>query len=545
MQMKKRRHCLSLVAALFLLLGVRHSKANVYATNIKIDGALTNGWVAPGFPAQISYILNEPASAGVQMEILAGSNVIRSFSATNGQPGTLAGSNAFSWDGTDSRGSNVAPALYSVQITAAASGYSDWTNINAGASNFYVFFPRGIDVNKNTNSLFYGRVFVSNPNPPDVGIYKFNADGSPADEGAFGSGEWGWAGNFYSPWKISIGFDDAVYIDDWAGQGTVPVFDQTIGTNLQIAVASDAYPTNTAVELSGIYVTGHADNQELWATDFEPGASSLGVFFWTMTNDIVPFGGDTNGLNLFYAISVTNSDLVNVPYDLAVASNRFIYVIQKVIAPDPSVSAVLCFPPWTNGAPAETKALWAVGADDTNYVNAYGIDVSPDGLFVAVAVRGQGTDSESLTNGNLTILSAANGTLVRRFSMTNDFEGNGSQFADVAWDRVGNLYALDAAASMCRVYSPPGPNQATTVGIEKIEVLSSLQAPQLSEGTLTTNGFGLWLHGQPDVGYVVQLSTDLLSWTNVATNFDTAADRFITLPSTADTQDFYRAVVLR
>ena len=96
----------------------------------KSTGSSPNSWVAPGYPAQISYILNEPATGGVSLQILSGTNLIKSFFATNGQPGALLGSNSFVWDGTDLNGSNVTPGLYNLQITAGAAGYADWTNIN-------------------------------------------------------------------------------------------------------------------------------------------------------------------------------------------------------------------------------------------------------------------------------------------------------------------------------------------------------------------------------------------------------------------------------
>ena len=56
---------------------------------------------------------------------------------------------------------------------------------------------------------------------------------------------------------------------------------------------------------------------------------------------------------------------------------------------------VLCFPPWTNGAPPETVAKWAIGSGDPWLANAFGVDVNPAGTFVAVAVRGFGRQSQN------------------------------------------------------------------------------------------------------------------------------------------------------
>lgn len=552
-QMKHcRRHRVFLAGLALLLFPLLPCRANVYATDLKLNGSLTNSWVAPGFPALVSYILNEPATGGVQVHICAGTNILKTFLATNGQPGALTGSNAFLWDGTDSHGSNVAQGLYTLQITAGAVGYADWTNITDDGTNFEVDYPISVDVNKNTNSPYYGRVFVGNapptypeaPPPPGDGIYKFNADGSPADEGGFSDGGYGWGGpigGLYSPWKIVVGANDRVYINDWDTSGTVLDFDNLIDPNFVIALASDAYPTDT-VDLGGLYLTGSPTNQQIWMTDAGTYAPSLGVLRWNLQADGTVLVGDSNAA---VVVAATNSALSVSPWDLAVATNGCIYVIQLVGQPGDPANRVLCFPPWTNGAPPETAAKWAIGRGDMWLANAYGVDVNPEGTFVAVAVRGSGSlvpEDNAANGGNLSIFSAASGQLVKRFAIEED-DSSTNQFTDVAWDNVGNLYALDLNAQVWRAYSPPGTNQATTVCVAGIEFLNTLQPPQLSQATMTTNGATFMLDGQSDVTYVVQLSTNLMDWTDVDTNFDTVPDRFISLPPTTDPQDFYRAVV--
>ena len=58
--------------------------------------------------------------------------------------------------------------------------------------------------------------------------------------------------------------------------------------------------------------------------------------------------------------------------------------------------------------------------------------------YVAVAVRGTG-DSESGQSGLLNLYYATNGQF-----FTNLDQTGGDLYLDVAWDNVGNLYALDA-----------------------------------------------------------------------------------------------------
>ena len=108
----------------------------------------------------ISYRLNEPADAGVIVEIHSEATVVRAFTNAPGSPGALRGANTLIWNVRNEQGEFVPFGFYTVQITAAGNGHGDWTQIsddfNAG-----VFQPRGIAVNRNANSPYYGRVFVA------------------------------------------------------------------------------------------------------------------------------------------------------------------------------------------------------------------------------------------------------------------------------------------------------------------------------------------------------------------------------------------------
>ena len=64
-------------AVLLVLLLVPRAQANVYATNIRLNGSLTNVTVSGS--VTISYTLNEPASAGLILEIKSGLNTLRTF----------------------------------------------------------------------------------------------------------------------------------------------------------------------------------------------------------------------------------------------------------------------------------------------------------------------------------------------------------------------------------------------------------------------------------------------------------------------------------
>ena len=84
-QMKTdRRNRCQLVVALLLLWGCLSGRANVYATNIKLNGSTNNAAIVPGRPVRISYILNEPAT-NVLVRLLSGATVVwsNSLAGTN------------------------------------------------------------------------------------------------------------------------------------------------------------------------------------------------------------------------------------------------------------------------------------------------------------------------------------------------------------------------------------------------------------------------------------------------------------------------------
>ena len=551
-----------LLVALFLMLSFCPStRANVYATDIQINGSLQAGVVVPGAPVTISYILNDTASR-VSVQIYSGTNIAKTFSSSNGAAGTNAGFNAVAWNGTNDHGAAAAAGVYNVRITAAADGYDTWTNISDDGTNFQVFYPTSITVNKNTNSPYYGRVFIGNgyPGPGGAtppGILKCNTDGSPADEGGFSTGGYPWGGGGFaqpSPWKMDVGSDDRLYVDDWAqngaANGVVVSFDQLISTNYLNVLRPDNYPY-PEISLSGLAVCGQGTNMQIFMADYNIlYDGGLGLLSWTFDANGVIATNDTGTVD----VALTNdSDLSLSPYAVCVDVKSNIYTIQDVQS-DPNLqsalndtnSKVLCFPPTPAGGPPDTTSLWNIGQGDPTLVNCYGVAVDTPATFVAVASRGFGcnTCGDDLHDGALSIFAATNGDLVTNF--TADAEGNTNQeFFDVAWDNVGNLYTVygedGLSQSGWRVYSPPGSNQATTVAIPFIQVYHAITPPRLSQPAACMGQLNFTLTGQSNVTYIIQQSPDLMNWTPVATNASPTSSQTISV-SPPDSQDFYRAV---
>src|SRR5262249_15966549 len=150
--------------------------------------------------------------------------LVRTITLPGGGAGTFRGSNAVIWNGKDNASNAIASGTYSVNVTPAAFGYSDWTQISDDFSEgSYVYEPRGIAVNRKPGSPYYGRIFVGNAlagpgagsiSGDTIGIQKFNADVSAATEGVFATGGWPWSGGDLSPAKIEVSADDYAYITD-------------------------------------------------------------------------------------------------------------------------------------------------------------------------------------------------------------------------------------------------------------------------------------------------------------------------------------------
>jgi len=533
------------------------ARANVYATDIQINGSLHAGVVVPGAPVAISYILNDTASH-VWVRIYAGTNMAKTFSSDNGAAGTNAGFNAVSWDGTNDHGAAAAAGVYNVSITAASAGYDSWTNITDDGTNFDVFYPTSITVNKNTNSPYYGRVFIGNgesgagmPN----GLLKYNANGSPADEGEFDTSGYNWSGGGYSepsPWKMDIGSDDRLYVDNWSGAGVVVSFDQVLSTNYFAVLRPDNYPY-PEISLSGLSVCGTGTNMQILMADFNttndiyPG---LGILSWTLDANGVIQSNDIGTVD----VTLTNgSELTLSPYAVAVDANGNIYTIQDVQS-DPDLQSalndtnpkVLCFPPAPTGGPPDTASLWNIGRGDPTLVNCYGVAVNKPATLVAVASRGFGCNmcGNYLQDGSLSIFAAGNGDLITNF--ITDVDGNTNQeFFDVAWDNVGNLYTIYGEDGLSqegwRVYSPPSSNQATTVAVPYIQVYHALTPPQLSLPWACMGQLNFTLTGQSNVTYIIQQSPDMINWTPVSTNLSRTSVQTVAV-APPDMQDFYRAL---
>ena len=479
-----------LAFALALVTAAPSAHANVYASNVKISGGMTNIAVAQGTSVVISYILNEPAPSGVTIKILSGATAVRTITLAGGTQGTTRGTNTVTWDGKTDGGGNVPGGNYSVSIKAASTGYAGWTlttDDNNEGNKIYV--PTGIAVDRNTNSPFYGRVLASNAilNPngvavlgDQVGILKCNADGSYADEGGFSDGGHVWAGGGNSPWKIRMSADDHVYVNDFSVSGDIYRFDPTISAASQLHVLSS---TNwgPGYNLSGPGIFGTGTNTEIWMADdrYNGGVTSVGILRYFVSADGTCSNGDTGTVMVGTG---TGTNLSLYPMDVALDKAHNIYTVQNCFsagdpaarvlrfAADPSTNSNLTFPEYT--------ADWTAGSGgDMDWCEASGLAVDPTGAYLAVGFLGVGYG----VGGNTKILSTADGSVITSLDLGVRLSGYTEKGDyDVDWDAVGNVYLVDEYSGVWRAYSPPGANQATTLALPVVQVIAPMQPPYIT-----------------------------------------------------------------
>jgi hypothetical protein len=535
-------------AVFFLVVGAPGAaRAHVYATDVRIVGSTPGTldratvYVPCDNAVLVLYRLNEPATAGVIVEILSGTNVIRAFTNAPGTAGTLRGENSLIWDVRNEQGEVVTFGFYNVRITAAATGHAAWTQIsddfNAGN---YVFQPRSIAVNRNPNSPFYGRIYVANSasgfspesEPGDrFGILMFNADATRPGDSGFSAGGWFLNEATSLPWKIEVADDDQVYINDWYDSGVVIRFDPNVSPDSRVPVLrADNRPGSA--NLSGPFITGAGLDTRVWMADTHE-AESAGVLAWGVTaNGTLA----TNDTGVTVVAAGTNSHLSRAPYDVALDRSNRIYTIQFSDTSGDPAHRVMRFPAYDEGTGARTNADWRIGASEDNLCGASGIAVDPTGTYVAVSFTGLG-DSFGRIGGGVRIFNADNGDLLQTLTPAPIHD-----HTDVAWDNAGNVYACDNFGQLWRVYSPPGANSHTTVAPQTLEVSPPPLSPYLQAVSHDNSQFHFTLCGRTNVDYVIVASASvqasLPTWTPVLTNNSSSPIRLISVNAPPDRRFF-------
>jgi hypothetical protein len=523
--MKNTQLRLSLFAAasaLALLWTAPSARANVYATDIKLNGSLTSSTVGAGSgePFTITFILNQAATYGTTISILSSGNPVRTLTIASGSQGTLHGLNTVTWDGNDSTGNPIAAGTYTLSITAAAASLgSSWTQFTVNAKSNSLNSAFGLAINNNPASAYYGRVFVGNKvagtstpgNACPIGIMKLNADCSQADEGLWSGTPTGYTWHSgYDPFGLRYGQDDKLYFLEFYLQGDIWACDMKVTTATHVLQAAN-YASGPSIVNNGygwrsFDVIGSGSNGKFFLGDADSNSGTYGhgagVYYWPMVNGLASGSSGTQVV----AEGTGSSQLLLAGGGIFVATNNTVYVGQQLGSPygygdqvsiGSSAPAVEAFN-WNGSTTVSTADIWAADANNSNFQENWDIalDSRTSPNYVAVPFA-EGTSG----NGGVQVLSASTGSQVTLIDNNEEYWG-------LAFDGVGNLYGAESTHGYVRGYSPPGNSTNTTVAYGSIVISNApptiTQQPQPS--SLTTNqGANLTLtvtaSGTPPLAY--------------------------------------------
>ena len=229
------------VLFLFLWLGwVPGVLGHVWASGLQADRYR----IRAGETVRVVFLLNEPADTGVGVDVVDAAGVVVHSASLGAR---TAGWHAFYWDGRDDAGEAVGAGAYRVRVTAADDGHWAEAQLYDGIDNdgdglvdegwalisqtnlpsAHFRLCRGLDINRNPESPFFGRVYVAESaggttiwgRTTTRGVYILNANLSAVSgqgaQGRTGGVDWP-AGSNASPGKLRVGPDDRVYVADWS-----------------------------------------------------------------------------------------------------------------------------------------------------------------------------------------------------------------------------------------------------------------------------------------------------------------------------------------
>ena len=350
---------------------------------------------------------------------------------------------------------------FSIYVYKAGSGIPSFTSVD---TNRWVNFwgPRGLTVNRNPKTYNFGRVYVVNASPGTQplggvsadngtrtltrGVYAINADQTNAlgqGDNALTFGMTLAASTTYSPYRISVGEDDMVYVADAAG-----LYVGGAVTNGVWMVQPDlSSGTNLFPLFSDPQVAGGVEGTPVALGSYAAGNLVLYALSWDLSPYQSVWRYDINGGPLPYTAAPTPicnagiSSVQGVLADMAIGPDGKIYTTEPRSTPSAGNIIIHVFD-------SEGTLLWdswndwgAVNGDP--YASSGGIAISSDGKMMATVNRG---------TGNFAITTLTNG-IPDPSTFTLTTTGLGGTAVGIAFDAANNVYLAPSSLAIMRVYS--------------------------------------------------------------------------------------------
>ena len=447
------------ITALLLVLGTMSSSyANVYATNIEVSAeVITTG--ATNTSVDISFVLNEDADSGVDVEIYSGASLVRTITLATATKGT----NSVTWDGTDAGGATLPDGDYTFEVTASDDGNATWTKISDDLKTV-MYSPKGVSINRNLDSPLFGTVYISNGYPGTSGNTGafYNGDGvflfsSAQDSLGFSDGGVDWSSSSNAPGKTSIGSDDRIYVTHY-GTDELYVFDGMVDPASGFRLLdADNKVENQWVQ--GNFITGSGADRAIYTADGHY-ATGQGILKYTIGLEDTLLAGN------YGELTVLRPNNGYYQRDVEVDSQGNIYFCQMRADPNQAYP-LLKYPAYGDTAMALADTLWTV---PMTYTGAQGIALDESSNRVAWG---------SYYSGTVYIHDMTTGALL------NTIATGQSRTQDLAFDAAGNLYTIDNGSEYWHIWSAPdGANSFTTPGLATI----TIETPPLT-GDVLINEF--------------------------------------------------------
>jgi len=397
---------------------------------------------------------------------------------------------------------------YKIQVAkAGGAGYQQGVvnQISEDTNNFVKFTnQRGIAINKNPASPYFGRVYVGVGATPTTGertvrdgIYLLNADQTDAVgqgdtprtggilfDAAVASGE--------SPGRLNLGPDDNLYIADWSdANGGLTMTDPDVATNATAGRVLFGYGgpevvTNIHGSVSSAWVEGSLaqGNLTVYTQDEDMDAGD-GVYRYDIGAGPLPYAGTPTQIFRFgLTFHGILTKIVRGPTGMWYGSNN---------RADNATAAGI-FVMDSAGAPLwNSIAAWRTfkdssGALDDMFSNTRGFDVSPDGKYLA-AFKGATNIAYSISANSVVILPLNDGVPNITNVIVMPTPGTVSIGRELTFDAAGNIHTVSSGQGLLRIYAPGGYAVITTgsdgtfqVYTPDVSVSVTATAPVISEG---------------------------------------------------------------
>lgn len=432
------------------------SAGNIYPTNLGQSTNLVDKRLSQS--VTLEYLLNDNAT-GVTVEVLNSSNtVVRTINA-GAQP---KGTHSVVWDATDDS-SNLVPAddyTFRVNTTGAASGA--WTRYDTDGTLNNFELPRGVAVNNNPDSPYYGRVYVSNGRSSPTaagramsdGVYMLNADmtdtGIPGGTGphtagitTFPTSDAGGTG----PFRLEVGPDDSLYITDWSdSHSDLWQTDPNVTTAVQAldSTGRDAAGLNaTHGSIADVIVTGTGASRTIYTFDEDydapaPADPTPGSILRYDIGNATTFVGPPSG----FAYDDTAANRVqNFQGSIDQASDGTFWLSQvRSGNVADTLTSLMQIDATGNVLWSSVPDLAANSLDDP-LRGTQGIAYDPVNNLIALV--------SNRTGGVITIFDPVSKTVLTTFNFGSTTN------TDVAFDNAGNLYVGNRSAERVRLWGPP------------------------------------------------------------------------------------------